>query len=46
MMRIPKNSDSCSNNNRTLVPMLFGQESERRDVSGLEVIYCPNRVKI
>ena len=24
-LRIPINSDSCSNNNRTLVPMLFGQ---------------------
>jgi hypothetical protein len=24
-LRIPINSDSCSNNNRTRVPMLFGQ---------------------
>ena len=40
-LRIPTKSDTCSNSNRTLIPIDVGQLSERSDALGLVIKKCP-----
>src|SRR6266568_5103737 len=40
-LRIPSKSDTCSNSNRTLIPIDVGQLSERSDALGLVIKKCP-----
>ena len=40
-LRIPINSDTCSNPYRTPIPMDIGQVSERSDALGLVIKRCP-----
>ena len=41
LLRIPTKSDTCSNSNRTLIPIDVGQLSERSDALGLVIKKCP-----
>ena len=41
LLRIPINSDTCSNPYRTPIPMDIGQVSERSDALGLVIKRCP-----
>ena len=40
-LRIPTKSDTDSENNRTGIPMQFGQFSERSDARVLDIKKCP-----
>jgi hypothetical protein len=40
-LRIPTKSDTCSDSDRTTIPIDIGQLSERSDARGLLIEKCP-----